>query len=62
MLSFRIHEMEALSGPYSSWFDKSHLLKGKTSNWKKMILKQQDLEWFQIHRSEEVLILVEMLY
>jgi len=35
MLSFRIHEMEALSGPYSSWFDKSHLLKGKTSNWKK---------------------------
>ena len=35
MLSFRTHEMEALSGPYSSWFDKSHLLKGKTSNWKK---------------------------
>ncbi len=35
MLSFRIHEMEALTGPYSSWFDKSHLIKGKTSNWKK---------------------------
>ena len=24
MLSFRIYEMEALSGPYSSWYDKSH--------------------------------------
>jgi 2,3,4,5-tetrahydropyridine-2-carboxylate N-succinyltransferase len=35
MLSFRIHEMEALSGPYSSWYDKSHLLKGKTSGWTK---------------------------
>ena len=35
MLSFRIHEMEALTGPYSSWFDKSHLIKGKTANWKK---------------------------
>ena len=28
MLSFRIHDMEALSGPYSSWYDKAHLLKG----------------------------------
>jgi 2,3,4,5-tetrahydropyridine-2-carboxylate N-succinyltransferase len=35
MLSFKIHEMEALSGPYSSWYDKSHLLKGKTSGWTK---------------------------
>ena len=35
MLSFRIHEMEALTGPYSSWYDKSHLLKGKTSGWTK---------------------------
>jgi len=35
MLSFRIHEMESLSGPYSSWYDKTHLLKGKTANWKK---------------------------
>ena len=35
MLSFKIHEMEALTGPYSSWFDKSHLIKGKTANWKK---------------------------
>ena len=33
MLSFRINEMEALSGPYSSWYDKSHLIKGKTANW-----------------------------
>ena len=33
MLSFRIHSMEALSGPYSSWYDKAHLLKGKTAGW-----------------------------
>ena len=25
MLSFRIHGMKALSGPYSSWYDKAHL-------------------------------------
>jgi len=35
MLSFRIHGMEALSGPYSSWYDKSHLIKGKTAGWTK---------------------------
>ena len=35
MLSFRIHEMEALTGPYSSWFDKAHLIKGKTAGWNK---------------------------
>jgi len=35
MLSFRIHGMESLSGPYSSWYDKAHLLKGKTGGWKK---------------------------
>jgi Tetrahydrodipicolinate N-succinyltransferase len=35
MLSFRIHNMEALSGPYSSWYDKAHLLKGKTAGWGK---------------------------
>tara|TARA_B100001540_G_scaffold310545_1_gene328489 strand:- start:341 stop:1186 length:846 start_codon:yes stop_codon:yes gene_type:complete len=35
MLSFRIHEMEVLSGPYSSWYDKAHLIKGKTANYKK---------------------------
>jgi 2,3,4,5-tetrahydropyridine-2,6-dicarboxylate N-succinyltransferase len=34
-LSFRTHEMDSLSGPYSSWYDKSHLLKGKTSGWSK---------------------------
>ncbi len=33
MLSFRIHGMESLSGPYSSWHDKAHLLKGKTAGW-----------------------------
>ena len=35
MLSFRIYDMETLSGPYSSWYDKSHLLKGKTAGWTK---------------------------
>ena len=35
MLSFRIYEMESLIGPYSSWYDKSHLLKGKTADWTK---------------------------
>ena len=35
MLSFRIHGMETLQGPYSSWHDKAHLLKGKTSGWTK---------------------------
>ncbi|MDC1344337.1 2,3,4,5-tetrahydropyridine-2,6-dicarboxylate N-succinyltransferase [Pelagibacteraceae bacterium] len=35
MLSFRTHNMDSLSGPYSSWYDKSHLLKGKTSGWTK---------------------------
>ena len=31
MLSFRLYPMENLNGPYSSWYDKSHLLKGKTA-------------------------------
>tara|TARA_Y100000590_G_scaffold465724_1_gene638843 strand:+ start:861 stop:1667 length:807 start_codon:yes stop_codon:yes gene_type:complete len=35
MLSFRIYDMEALTGPYSSWYDKSHLIKGKTAGWTK---------------------------
>jgi len=33
MLSFRIHGMETLEGPYSSWRDKSNILKGKTTGW-----------------------------
>lgn len=33
LLSFRVNEMKALSGPYSSWYDKSHLVKGKTAGW-----------------------------
>ena len=28
MLSFRMYPMENLNGPYSSWYDKAHLLKG----------------------------------
>ena len=35
MLSFRIHGMESLQGPYSSWFDKSNLVRGKTAGWGK---------------------------
>tara|TARA_B100000315_G_C14451309_1_gene529254 strand:+ start:153 stop:983 length:831 start_codon:yes stop_codon:yes gene_type:complete len=35
MLSFRIHGMETLKGPYSSWFDKSNLVRGKTAGWGK---------------------------
>ena len=35
MLSFKIYPMENLSGPYSSWYDKAHLLKGKTAGWSK---------------------------
>ena len=35
MLSFRIHSMEVLSGLYSSWYDKAHLVKGKTAGWVK---------------------------
>ena len=35
ILSFRIYEMETLSGPYSSWYDKAHLVKGKTAGWSK---------------------------
>lgn len=35
LLSFRVNKMETLSGPYSSWYDKSHLIKGKTAGWSK---------------------------
>ena len=35
MLSFRMYPMENLNGPYSSWYDKAHLLKGKTVGWSK---------------------------
>ena len=27
--------METLNGPYSSWYDKAHLIKGKTAGWSK---------------------------
>ena len=49
MLSFRIHEMEILSGPYSTWYDKAHLIKGKTAGWKKEdFIKSTDIceVWF----------------
>ena len=40
MLSFRVHGMETLSGPYSSWYDKAHLIKGKTAGWTKEDFKK----------------------
>ena len=33
MLSFRLYGMSTMAGPYSTWIDKSHLLKGKTAGW-----------------------------
>ena len=33
MLSFRMYGMDIMAGPYSTWRDKSHLLKGKTAGW-----------------------------
>ena len=33
MLSFRLYGMATMAGPYSTWIDKSHLLKGKTAGW-----------------------------
>tara|TARA_Y100000590_G_C15621644_1_gene977814 strand:+ start:430 stop:1266 length:837 start_codon:yes stop_codon:yes gene_type:complete len=35
LISFKTNEMDNLSGPYSSWYDKAHLLKGKTAGWTK---------------------------
>ena len=49
MLSFRMYPMENLNGPYSSWYDKAHLLKGKTAGWTKEIMKKLVLEWCLIH-------------
>ena len=43
MLSFRIYPMENLNGPYSSWYDKAHLLKGKTAGWSK---NDHEKSWF----------------
>ena len=48
LLSFRIYPMENLNGPYSSWYDKSHLLKGKTAGWSMKTMKKLASEWFLI--------------
>ena len=53
MLSFRIYPMENLNGPYSSWYDKAHLLKVKQLVGLKKIMKKQVLEWCQIHPLEK---------
>ena len=54
--------MENLNGPYSSWYDKAHLLKGKTAGWTKADHEKQALEWFQIHQLEKVLLLERTQY
>ena len=48
MLSFRIYPMENLNGPYSSWYDKAHLLKGKQQDGQRTIMRKLGLEWFLI--------------
>ena len=62
MLSFKIYGMETLTGPYSAWHDKAHLLKGKTAGWTKKILKKLDLEWFLTLQFEKDLLLEKMQY
>ena len=46
MLSFRIYPMENLNGPYSSWYDKAHLLKVKRLDGQKKIMKKLASEWY----------------
>ena len=62
MLSFRIYPMENLNGPYSSWYDKSHLLKGKTAGCQKKIMKKLVLEWCLIRQLEKDHLLEKMLF
>ena len=50
MLSFKIYPMENLNGPYSSWYDKSHLLKGKLRDGQEKIMKKLVLGWCLILR------------
>ena len=52
--------MENLNGPYSSWYDKAHLLKGKQLVGQKKIMKKLDLEWYQTLQLEKDLLLVKM--
>ena len=53
MLSFKTHDMETLTGPYSSWHDKSHLRHGLTSGWtiedfEKTVTMYNELSYVQI--------------
>ena len=47
MLSFRIYPMENLNGTYSSWYDKSHLLKVKLLDGQRKIMSKRALGWYQ---------------
>jgi len=60
MLSFRIYPMENLNGPYSSWYDKAHLLKVKQLAGPKKIMKKLGLEWYQTLLLEKDHLLVKM--
>ena len=62
MLSFRIYPMENLNGPYSSWYDKSHLLKAKQLDGQKKIMRELVSEWFQIRLLEKALLLARTLF
>ena len=62
MLSFRIYPMENLNGPYSSWYDKAHLLKAKLLVGLKKIMKKLALEWFLILQLERVHLLEKRLF
>ena len=55
MLSFRLYGMSTMAGPYSTWIDKSHLLKGKTAGWTNADLKKLASGWYQTLPLEEVL-------
>ena len=55
MLSFRLYGMSTMAGPYSTWIDKSHLLKGKLPAGPMRILKKLASGWYQTLPLEEVL-------
>ena len=42
LLSFKTNEMDTLTGPYATWWDK---VKGKTAGWGKEEFKKAILEW-----------------
>jgi len=43
LLSFRTNEMQTLTGPYATWWDK---VRGKTAGWGREEHKKLVLEWY----------------